>query len=284
MKLKKIITTTLLMSAIIPFSQGHAQGKGNPPELFDDFGISQEQNVNRKLPENAMAGKNRKINIHTDLLASDTLTLNLYDDVSVTIIRNRLVDNGKGKIAWIGHVEGEENSEVYLAKRGQVLSGVITIGTDVYEIRYVGNKLHEINQIDLSKNPPDHPEGHGRTVESEHDAFATTSAIDSTTADLDVASAIIDVMVVYTARARNNAGGQAGMEAKIDTAITMANQAYLNSNIDMQLNLVHTKEVAYTESGDILKSHDALTYKSDGNMDDIHSLRDQYGADEVVLI
>ena len=75
-------------------------------------------------------------------------------------------------------------------------------------------------------------------------------------------------MIVYTPQATLNAGGQAGIETKIANAVAQANQAYLRSNVDMQINLVHTQELNYVETGDMTSSLIALTDPSDGNMDE----------------
>jgi len=66
----------------------------------------------------------------------------------------------------------------------------------------------------------------------------TTVTAASPTTSAATAGTIINLLVAYTPRAKNNASGQSGIEAKITNAVAMANQAYINSNIDMQLNLV----------------------------------------------
>jgi hypothetical protein len=55
-------------------------------------------------------------------------------------------------------------------------------------------------------------------------------------------------MVVYTAAARQAAGGTANMEATVQAAVDAANTAYGNSQIVQRLRLVHTAEVPYNEA------------------------------------
>ena len=52
----------------------------------------------------------------------------------------------------------------------------------------------------------------------------------------------------------------------------------------MQLRLVHAAEMAYTESGNISTDLSRLRNTTDGFMDKVHQLRDQYKADLVALI
>jgi len=63
------------------------------PDLFDNFGI--QQATGKVLPAKAVKGKNRSVNVHTDLFWSDTSTLNLFDDVVVTAVPDRMIDNVK---------------------------------------------------------------------------------------------------------------------------------------------------------------------------------------------
>jgi hypothetical protein len=256
---------------------------GPPPDLFDADGIA--QNPNKKLPPKAVGKRNRAVNVRPELLDLDTLTLNLFEDVVVIAVRDRLVEHSPGNLSWIGHIDGVEDSEVFLTVRGKAMSGNVQIGDKTYEIEPKANRLHEITQTDTSRNPkhstPMQPEG-----EPPSSSGDTAEAALSTSPALAGASAgtVVDLMVAYTPKAKTNAGGQAGIESKIANAVAMANQAYLNSQIPMQLNLVAMVETNYAESGDMLATISDLRGASDGKMDEIHRLRDQYGADQVSLV
>jgi len=255
-------------------------------DLFDDFGIQQ---VQKALP--IKAKRSRSVNIHSDLLAMDTITLNLFNDVIVTAVRDRLIDNVNGTTTWIGHVQDEKESEVFLTIRGQTVSGNVQIGPNNYEIEPKGNNKHDIIQLDPSKNPKHSnsksPEdflqtgGQPGPIGSQ---TSTTSTATAPTTSAATAGTVIDLMVAYTPKALNNAGGQAGIETKITNAVAMANQAYLNSKIDMQLNLVKMVQTNYVETGDMSVSLNKLTGTTDGSMDEIHTLRNQVGADQVSLV
>lgn len=211
---------------------------------------------------------------------TDTLVLNLFDDTVLTAVRDRIEKVKSGRV-WIGHIEGEPDSEVVLARHGHALMGTVKRGEagsrQMYEIVYAGGDTQVIRQIDPRQvaphaDPVPAPALPGRTRSAQPQLAANTTGT------------VVDVMVVYTPKARANAGGVEGIQAKIANAIARANQAYLNSQVNMQLNLVHTAEVAYTETGNMTDALYALQGTSDGKMDEVHALRDQYGADLVALI
>ena len=232
-------------------------------------------------------GRSRSVRARLNLLGNqETIILNLFDDTELTLVRDRIERKGKGRLVWIGHVEGNPDSEAILAVRRKAMMGTVRVGEDVYEIVYMGNRTHVVRQIDPDARAP-----HSDPIPVSDAEMAAAVAFGSL--DMDSSPVIsgapadgtqIDLMVVYTPKARANAGGVDGIEAKILNAVAAANQAYLNSEIDMHLNVVHMAEVSYTETGDMYQSLLDLTGTGDGRMDDVHTLRDLYGADQVALI
>ncbi len=94
----------------------------------------------------------------------------------------------------------------------------------------------------------------------------------------------IDVAVVYTPGAVEEAGGGAAMEAVVDLMVAEANAAYVASGVRQRLALVGRREVPYTETGDVNTDLSRLWDGSDGHLDEAHALRDRTGADLVHLI
>lgn len=224
-------------------------------------------------------GRGRAVQVDTDALSQERIPVTLFDDLSVVLVRDRIVQDQNGT-SWIGHVEGDETSEVILSARGRVLMGTIRYGEDAYDIVYAGNGVHVLRQVDPNAEaPPSEP-----LPVSEADMAASGAGTTAPTAAGDATGATIDVMVVYTTAAKNNAGGDAGIQAKIMNAVSAANLAYTRSLVGMQLHLVYMGEIAYTQTGDMSVSLTDLTGTADGKMDNVHTLRNQYGADQTVLI
>ena len=93
----------------------------------------------------------------------------------------------------------------------------------------------------------------------------------------------IDVAVIYTPAAREDAGSRAAIEADIDLMIAETNQAYATSGVHQRLVLVDRSEVPYTETYGSLDIN-RLRDPDDGHLDEAHVLRDLTGADLVHLI
>lgn len=99
--------------------------------------------------------------------------------------------------------------------------------------------------------------------------------------DIQTSNPIIDVLVVFSNEA---AAATTNMQALADASIQSSNNTFSNSSAGVTFNLVHHQQIAYSESGYMDFDVSRLVNPFDGYVDDIHSLRDQYGADVVMLI
>jgi len=93
-------------------------------------------------------------------------------------------------------------------------------------------------------------------------------------------SATVDIMVVYDSTAKTWVDGNGGMNTFAAYAVNKLNQATTNSNLDLTFRLVHTALIAYTHRGDLGADLDAVTY----DLASVHTLRNTYGADLVVML
>ncbi len=122
------------------------------------------------------------------------------------------------------------------------------------------------------------PTGTGILTDThEHDNTGPVFVVDD--------GSVIDVMIVYTAQARNGWGGTANIMALAQNCIDTSNIAYANSATEpFELRLVHAEEISYSESGSASDDIYALQDPGDGLMDNVLPLRDTYGADLVSLL
>jgi hypothetical protein len=210
-------------------------------------------------------------------------SLPLFGHDVVLIARDRQETPRPGTLLWYGHVDGEPGSMALLSSVGDAVAGDVTTRDHAgrfrfYQLRFLGDGVHVLNEIDQSLLPPE-----------DDSIMWDTGPGQAVTQTCDPASTI-DVLVAYTGRARFAAGntkpGSAanGMEAEIEEAVASTNLSYANSGITQRLRLAHMEEVSYSEVGKTPKQIlDALTSGGDG-LDTVHHLRDQYGADVVAFI
>lgn len=94
----------------------------------------------------------------------------------------------------------------------------------------------------------------------------------------------IDLMVVCPAAVKNAIGALDDALLEIHNAIAGANLCFRNSDVQIQLRLVHVHETDYTPTGNLDIDLDRLTGTDDGFLDEVHGVRDAYGADVVTLL
>jgi peptidyl-Asp metalloendopeptidase len=225
--------------------------------------------------------RSRPVRVQTDVLARESrVVLNLFDDVTVVAERTGLDRPRAGSFVWHGRVQGLEPGSATFAVVNGAVAGTVFVDHRVFEVGVLDG-VHEVRELDPSAFPSDDP-----PFDHEPFQFDGSSSPESgsgeTAADTGTE---IDVMVVWTPNARSAAGGLSAIQSLVDLAVANANAAYDNSLVPTRLRLVYSAEVAYTEnttniSGDL----SALAGKTDGKLDGIHGLRDQYGADVVTLI
>lgn len=195
---------------------------------------------------------------------------------------------GPSDLSWAGPMRnGVGWTQLVLSERG--ITGWLRQNSLLFKFESLGGGYQAIIRLDPSKAIPEHPAEYtsgaltdttGRRTKSSiipdgESSFVTKSETNSGSAD-------IGVLVVYTQAAENAANN---IEDLIDTGIDEANQSYSNSNIYASVYEAHTAQVNYDESGRSYTQHvDALKSTSDGVMDNVHSLRNQYLADVVILI
>ena len=200
-----------------------------------------------------------------------TLTLNFFEDAAPVAVLDRVEPNYGGGYTWTGQVQDEPFSMVTLVVSDGIMAGTVSLPTELFSIGYAGNGAQTVSEIDQSAFPP----------EAEPiPVFIPAGEPGAAPAAADDDGSRIDVMVVYTPAARVAAGGTTAMQNLINVAVSETNQTYSYSGITQRINLVYRGEVSYTETS----FSDALYDVTDGSIPNVHSLRNTYAADEVVLI
>ncbi|MGB1250194.1 MAG: zinc-dependent metalloprotease family protein [Candidatus Promineifilaceae bacterium] len=247
-----------------------------------------------RIPVNAPseAMRLRTVSINLDMMGGEdgpslepsgvgqTLALNLFDDVNIVAELDQLNHNLSGSHSWIGHVVDSPMSQASFVVRDGVMIGVVFTNGRVYEIRYVGEGVHMILQVNQSQFI-DHAPGWSEALHaSQPSAHQVINNLISTADD----GKVIDIMVGYTDDARVAAGGTTAIQNTAQLAVDASNTAYRNSNVAQHMYLVHTAEFSYAESGSSFIDLNRWEGKSDGFMDNAHALRNTYHADLMMLL
>ena len=251
------------------------------PTLFDDSETESWQ-VSENDP---FMSRGRTLKISTEFLTSGTYSspgqavhLNLFKDAEFLAVAEKVTQNPSGSVTWAGYLDGiDHGSATFVINPDGVVAGSIVMPGALFRIRYAGKDQHLIFQVDTASLPPD---ADPIPVDAPSDEKEGQQQI-GTYSD---SGSVIDVLVVYTAAARSAAGGTSSMNALVDLAVSETNTSYSNSGVNTQLNLVYKGEVSYSETGNFSTDLGRLAGTSDGYMDGVHSLRDQYCADNVALI
>lgn len=211
---------------------------------------------------------------------ADSVRINLFDDVAFEADFTRLEPAYAGGWVWSGSLAGDDGN-VTISVMDQVVSATVQHGTDLYQVDYAGNGIHWVRHSDPAGVPD-------CGTNDSHGIFSSESlqgAGQSSGVSQRGSGNIVDVMVVYSTAAKNVSGGTSGMISKINLAVTETNDAYTFSQVTQQLNLVHTEEmIGYNEPSSFSQILSDLASETDGDMDNVHALRDQYGADCVAMI
>ena len=211
---------------------------------------------------------------------SESLILELFPDTIVTATSEYAETTTRDGIAWHGRIEGDPHSYVGFSILEGVAVGAVWLSDGrVFDLSYAGDGVHAISEVDTFSLPPD-----AEPIEVASRWGAATQAFGQPQLLVDDPCDSIEIMVVYTKDAREGEGSTPAMEARVYFNLTLWNFAAYNSDIDARVNIVHIAEVDYTESNDTQTDLDRLKNKTDMHMDNVHTLRDTYGADVVTLI
>ena len=265
-----------LMGCVSLLAFSAAAKTPEPPGLFSQLPDTAKAKL--KLPQQAIAGKSHAVKINYGQLRSGRLLLNLPGDISYEAVRDKQQDLGKGRFAWVGHASDDPDNTVVIGVSGDAVAGTFIHQGKLFKLEPRANGSHVLSEV---KNTEPAPEHDPIPVADKTSTSPSSTASTGTAAGSD--GSVIDLLVVYTPAVEALYGNQ-GDDALIVLAVAEANQAYINSKMATRLNLVGVYRTNYIESGDMLTDLTRLRTTNDGFMDEVHGVRNFYGADLVSLI
>uniref|UniRef100_A0A7S2FPD8 Peptidase M12B domain-containing protein n=1 Tax=Octactis speculum TaxID=3111310 RepID=A0A7S2FPD8_9STRA len=230
----------------------------------------------------------------------ETLNIEIcfFENTPCMIFYQKLV---VGDSFWYGETDAKPGSQgtANIAKSNDGLGriyGSVTCKNAVYSISSRKDGSLQVDAIAISDFPPEEDPSVNRSS-----LTLPVEPSDRKLTETTEEGGIIDVMVVYTTFAMCSDAGESypcdttseanhlNILDRIDLAISETNTAFVLSGVDTQLNLVHAyMDESYNEdsaaSGDFSTMLSHVTNDNDGYVDEVHNLRDEYGADLVAMV
>lgn len=205
-------------------------------------------------------------------------------EIDYLIDVKKIEQNKIGGHSIFGSIRDEELSTFILSNhKGNLAGHFYDDKNDIlYELTFdLNSSIGHINHVtNEGKRPGSKPKEMPNLPKKDFDMIISNSLADEN----DKSVAKLNVLAVYTDQAEawlkeNNYGS---VDAYATQIIALSQSFFDNSNIYIKYDLVHTHKVSYSEisaNSDL----DRLTAVNDGYMDEIHGIRDEYGADVVVF-
>jgi len=211
----------------------------------------------------------------------DRIAFQATDELLNEIEIQRVIKHPDGSWSVTGHVNDNwENTFTLSVSEDRVLASIHNMDDhQFFEIKY----FNEIETHVLVKVDPHQRDRISCGVHDREHTIIDSTDSQSLHAPLESSgSAVIDVMIVYTRNAENWANSRSsGINNVINQAMAIAQVSADNSRLNLTFRLVHRARVNYNETGDSDTDLDNLTF---GVISNVRSLRNQYGADVVVML
>ncbi len=208
------------------------------------------------------------------------LAFNFFDDAAiigeVTSTETRTADSQ----TICGALEGETGGWFIMAiEDDAVVMNLWSTTRGYFQIRpELGQETHIVEQLDACKLGGCDAGSLAAPPRLRFPGQGGGTGVDDT-----LCAQAIDVMVVYTPRARDAVGGDLAIRALAYASVASSNIVNENSGVTARLRLVHVALVNYTEAPELGTDLGRLQ-GVDGFMDEVLTMRSLYGADLVSLL
>lgn len=218
---------------------------------------------------------------------SDTpIALNLFGDVSFRLAVPQFAPTSSG-YSLSGNLDGMPLSTVVLVVNNEVVVGSVHTSTTTYTIRSIGQgglvRIRELSPEFRFEEPP--------ALFKQQSAIGPRPAVRSalgTAENEDGEATTVDLLVVWSPEAEDDAGGRENMVANIDHLAAFANKVFGDSGAQIRLNIPHMQKVETEDDGGLNvwhALHGRKTTPDDGNVRQVvMDLRDRVGADLVHFV
>lgn len=262
----------------------NGQGAEPPPSLFSPFGaVAVDGEAALRIDAPHLGAPRRLVQVEwarleqarrqVELRGEAAMQFNLSDAAALPVVFEHGVPTRSG-YSLSGRIADASGGRVVLAVSGDLLAGAVWTPRANYRIRAQGGGLHSIERVDATAAPP---LAEPWIPPLEQRAEATDVPMQE-----EAGMAQIDLLILWTPAARRLVGGLRRMQAKVDLAVAVANDAYATGGVAQRLRLVGATEIDYEDA--TLEDISRLPEMADGFLDELHEIRDSYAADLVSLL
>ena len=286
---KSVAVVSTIMFSLLSSSSALARNK----LLFSDLPESPLETIKAdhakriaKIKTSPESVKVKTIQIDSSALSGNSIDIPLGENHVATFLKTKIDTQSATFFIWHGKSSTTEDTATFVVNNGNV-TGSIRENGKLYKIEPIGSSAHALVDIDENRFQPDHPPGKltRPPVKNKNQSAADTatraipSAADvlAPTATVINGQTHIDVLVVYPSSLTSVV---TDVKALATLAVAETNQAYVNSQVNIQMNLVGTELISYSEAGKTYNQMlDDMAVQAD-----IKTKRDALGADVVIML
>ena len=202
----------------------------------------------------------------------DWISMVLPDGKEIQINRTSGLFKSSKSFSWIGTVR-KGGGEVIFTMTDGVLIGNIRLPLTTYTIEPLGEDLYLVSRVVRELIPPPDPDS-GPVREPKSQSSSQPSSKKTALSAAAANAPVVRILVAYTPASSSYFNGATATGAATQ-ALTLLNQAFTNSAINIQAELAGTVSVTYTETGNFindlanLRVHPTLTATRDATAADI---------------
>ena len=289
----------------------YKQSHSSPSQLLADPQSIPQALLVHKLDPNSQSGRNKpaEVSYPVDFNAAALSSVPLNGEVEVSlpgagsfrVVHDNTLPGDMGATTFVGYLKDFGNDYRMVVTyspsgaQGQVLTPygmylIKTIDSQQWLIDVNGSNLHHV-----VPRGNDGLGGHDRVPgavsagEYAQSGIAGATTTTNVTSNAVTAAATtstktrIDVLVVYTPGMESVYGGVDQVQTRIQYLVALANQAYIDSGVDISLHLVAAIKIDAPDDSSNLDSLNAITDGS-GPYNNVAWSRNAYGADLVSLV
>lgn len=234
----------------------------------------QQEQVLQTLRGKAADGKVQVIGFDPAALQQDRLSLSLPDGENVEALLDERDLRAADDFTWHGHLPGRAGSVMLLFREGQ-LAGRLVTGDKTYAISPLARETSLVYQSQPFQQPRD---GQPRQESPLPDGRELSP--------IGAHGSQVRLLLAYTPEAEKSilALGYPNVGFYLQQAVSEVNQVFLRRGLEHRATLGLALALSYQESGSPELDLQRFESASDGFMEEIHGLRQQYHADVSVLL